>query len=39
MEEIGIVGPHMGSKPRDIMISKEKWQSAKDGLIQLEDCL
>lgn len=26
MEEKGIVGPHEGSKPREILITKEQWQ-------------
>ena len=26
MEEIGIVGPFEGSKPRQLLISKERWQ-------------
>lgn len=39
MEEMGIVGPSKGSKPRDILISKEKWQEVKDGLVELEEAL
>lgn len=31
MEEMGVVGPHKGSKPRDILISKEKWELVKTG--------
>lgn len=31
MEEMGVVGPHKGSKPRDILISKEKWELIKNG--------
>ncbi len=30
MEEKGIVGPFQGSKPRDILITKEQW-SARNG--------
>ena len=26
MEEIGVVGPFEGSKPRQILITKEQWQ-------------
>ena len=26
MEEIGVVGPFQGSKPRDILITKQQWQ-------------
>lgn len=37
MEEMGIVGPHKGSKPRDILISKEKWEAVKSGLQSLND--
>lgn len=29
MEEIGIVGPYKGSKPRDIIISRDKWEAIK----------
>ena len=31
MEEKGIVGPFQGSKPRAILITKEKWASMKSG--------
>ena len=31
MEEKGIVGPFQGSKPRAILITKEKWESMKTG--------
>ena len=31
MEEKGIVGPFQGSKPRAILITKEQWQSMKNG--------
>lgn len=31
MEERGIVGPFMGSKPRSILITKEQWESMKNG--------
>ncbi len=31
MEEKGIVGPFQGSKPRAILITKEKWESMKSG--------
>ena len=31
MEEKGIVGPFQGSKPRDILITKEQWESMKAG--------
>lgn len=31
MEEKGIVGPFMGSKPRTILITKEQWASMKSG--------
>ena len=30
MEEKGIVGPFQGSKPRDILITKEQW-AARNG--------
>ncbi len=32
MEEKGIVGPFMGSKPRNILITKEQWQEMQSGL-------
>lgn len=31
MEERGIVGPFMGSKPRQILITKEQWEQMKSG--------
>ena len=31
MEEKGIVGPHQGSKPRAILITKEQWEARKNG--------
>ena len=31
MEEKGIVGPFQGSKPRAILITKEKWEAMKGG--------
>ncbi len=31
MEEKGIVGPFQGSKPRAILITKEQWQTRKNG--------
>ena len=31
MEEKGIVGPFQGSKPRDILITKEQWDAMKSG--------
>ncbi len=37
MEEMGVVGPHKGSKPRDILITKEKWDAVKNGLEQLNE--
>ena len=37
MEEMGIVGPHKGSKPRDILITREKWQAVRDGLEHLNE--
>ena len=35
MEEKGIVGPHQGSKPRAILITKEQWEATKCGSEQL----
>ena len=34
MEEKGIVGPFQGSKPRSILITKEKWEIMKGGQAQ-----
>ena len=31
MEEKGIVGPFQGSKPREILITKEQWETMKSG--------
>lgn len=31
MEELGIVGPFAGSKPRAILITKEQWQARRDN--------
>ena len=31
MEEKGIVGPFQGSKPREILITKEEWERMKSG--------
>ena len=31
MEEKGIVGPFQGSKPRDILITKEQWAVMRNG--------
>ena len=31
MEEKGIVGPFQGSKPRTILVTKEKWEAMKSG--------
>ena len=31
MEEQGIVGPFVGSKPRAILITKEQWENMKNG--------
>ena len=31
MEEKGIVGPFQGSKPRDILITKEQWMTMRSG--------
>ena len=36
MEEMGIVGPFQGSKPREILITREQWQAMRtDGAEQL----
>ena len=31
MEEKGIVGPFQGSKPREILITKDEWETMKNG--------
>ncbi len=31
MEELGIVGPFQGSKPRTILVTKEQWEAMKSG--------
>ncbi len=31
MEEMGIVGPFVGSKPRQILVTKEQWDQMKQG--------
>lgn len=31
MEEKGIVGPYQGSKPRDILITKDQWDAMRNG--------
>ena len=35
MEEKGIVGPFQGSKPREILITKEQWEARKNGNSQM----
>jgi S-DNA-T family DNA segregation ATPase FtsK/SpoIIIE len=36
MEEKGIVGPFQGSKPREILITKEQWEARKNGNSQMD---
>ena len=36
MEEKGIVGPFQGSKPRDILITKEQW-AARNGDVPMDE--
>ena len=36
MEEKGIVGPHQGSKPRAILITKAQWEASKGVDVQLD---
>ena len=40
MAELGFVGPYKGSKPRDVIITKEKWETMRNntgGQMQFED--
>ena len=40
MEEKGIVGPFQGSKPREILITKEQWavmRAGSDGQMDFDD--
>ena len=40
MAELGLVGPYKGSKPRDVIITKEKWETMRNktgGQMQFED--
>ncbi len=37
MEEKGIVGPFMGSKPRTILITKEQWAQMQNGTLPEEE--
>lgn len=32
MEQFGIVGPHQGANPREVLMSPEQWKSAKEKL-------
>ena len=34
MEDRGIVGPFVGSKPREILITKEQWAQMQSGSTQ-----
>jgi hypothetical protein len=33
MEEKGIVGPFQGSKPREILITQEQWETMRSGSV------
>ena len=37
MEEKGIVGPFMGSKPRTILVTKEQWQQMQGGQMSIPE--
>lgn len=40
MAELGLVGPYKGSKPRDVIITKEKWETMRnstDGQMNFDD--
>ena len=36
MEEKGIVGPFMGSKPRQILVTKEQWAMMQNGQVSTD---
>jgi len=37
MEEMGIVGPFEGSKPRQLLITKEEWQQMQGGAPSIDE--
>ena len=38
MEQMGIVGPHQGSKPRDVLMTYNEWLERQQILASPEDC-
>ena len=37
MEQLGVVGPHQGSKPRDVLMTYNEWLERRNALQNRED--
>ena len=37
MEQLGVVGPHQGSKPRDVLMTYNEWLERRNVLQNRED--